>query len=404
MLQEAIALAVAGGGLGQMSREGTKRAPRKRLALVVLWAAIAVAALTGANAVLASTSLHASQIDADSTTYTQECKGDENLPDGSVLWHFVLVGTTAVNSGELTATFQNAGTVGPQVYDKKSGGVLHWNVITSSDDILKGAVTTADGKILNLSHVCRGGTTPPPDKHRLTVVKYYDANANGVKNAGEQSLEGWRISIGGPGFSGDTYTTFDELVDDGLYGVSEWDPIQTNWVHTTPTSVNATVGPDDAYVEFGNYCTSPSGGLTIGFWSNKNGQKLETASDLAFLSGLNLRNANGSDFNPTTTAQLSTWLLAATAKNMANMLSAQLAGMELNVRNALVDPNAFVLGFGGTVQQLMDAANASLGANSNTTTAGAARTSQEQLKIYLDALNNGGDVVPATPCAFGFAS
>jgi hypothetical protein len=67
-----------------------------------------------------------------------------------------LVQTTAVNSGELTATFQNAGTI-TVTYSKQSGGVLHWNIITPTDDILLSASTTADGGQLNLSHVCGGG-------------------------------------------------------------------------------------------------------------------------------------------------------------------------------------------------------------------------------------------------------
>ena len=53
------------------------------------------------------------------------------------------------------------------------------------------------------------------------------------------------------------------------------------------------------------------------------------APELALLAGLNLRNANGTDFNPTTYAAFRTWILAATATNMAYMLSAQLSAMDL---------------------------------------------------------------------------
>ena len=76
-----------------------------------------------------------------------------------MLWHFVLVQTTDVNSGELTAEFQNAGTIGPITYYKASGGVLHWNIVTPTDDVLLSASTTADSAKengLNLSHVCSG--------------------------------------------------------------------------------------------------------------------------------------------------------------------------------------------------------------------------------------------------------
>ena len=57
---------------------------------------------------------------------------------------------------------------------------------------------------------------------------------------------------------------------------------------------------------------------------------------------LNLRNANGSHFNPTTYAQFKTWILNATATNMAYMLSAQLAAMKLNVLNGFVDGAAVI--------------------------------------------------------------
>ena len=54
------------------------------------------------------------------------------------------------------------------------------------------------------------------------------------------------------------------------------------------------------------------------------------------LRNLNLRNADGSNFDPTTPAQVKTWLSKATATNMAYMLSAQLAAMALNVNNGKV--------------------------------------------------------------------
>ena len=56
---------------------------------------------------------------------------------------------------------------------------------------------------------------------------------------------------------------------------------------------------------FGNYCLSPSGGLTLGFWSNKNGNKLLTGNAngtgttllpavVTLLNSCQLVNANGS--------------------------------------------------------------------------------------------------------------
>ena len=55
------------------------------------------------------------------------------------------------------------------------------------------------------------------------------------------------------------------------------------------------------------------------------------------LSALNLRNADGTPFDPANGQQLKSWLLKATGTNMAYMLSAQLAAMALNVHNGLVN-------------------------------------------------------------------
>jgi hypothetical protein len=107
------------------------------------------------------TSLHQSQVGANSDTFSQECDGSENLQSGQVLWHFVLTQTNCDaydpnNLPTLTANFSSAGeqTVSGS---KCVGGVLHWNIITNGSDTLLAACTPAIGKLLNLSHVCGGG-------------------------------------------------------------------------------------------------------------------------------------------------------------------------------------------------------------------------------------------------------
>ncbi len=50
-----------------------------------------------------------------------------------------------------------------------------------------------------------------------------------------------------------------------------------------------------------------------------------------------LRNADGTDFEPYTYAQLRTWMMGANAKNMTYMLSAQLAAMFLSTELGYVD-------------------------------------------------------------------
>jgi len=273
----------------------------------------------------------------------------------------------------------------------------------------------------------------------ISGLKYYDADLSGTFTTGDIPIPGWNIDY----WDG----TSDTLVTDGngefsvtltgdTYNFAEEHPTNTTgapfnlplWFQTGNTSLQTTVSGGDSAalnsfvytithtdegstsgVDFGNVCLGGGGGLTLGFWSNKNGQALEIASDFTLLTSLNLRNANGSprDFTDTLAKNktaLSQWLLAATATNMANMLSAQLAAMELNVAHGKVSgsSNVFVGGtINGfmTVNDLMAEANRVLanpivgttfaGQNGSVTLAASAlRTYQEALKSALDAGNN----------------
>jgi hypothetical protein len=172
--------------------------------------------------------------------------------------------------------------------------------------------------------------------------------------------------------------------------------------------VYVNLNPGRGPVEFGNVCTGAGGGLTLGFWSNKNGQSLETTGDFTLLTSLNLKNANGSDRDftaslATNKSALNSWLLSATATNMAYMLSAQLTAMELNVAHAKVSGTALVYagaapagctvaGLSGTgfitISDLMTDANASLGLHPITVASGTDRSCQEFMKTTLDRGNN----------------
>ena len=264
----------------------------------------------------------------------------------------------------------------------------------------------------------------PPPPVTLCVDKFYDANVNGVKDPGEVSINGWLFHL----FADDNLylireSPFCVVVDPGSYHVIESDPIETNWLHTTAADVYVTL-PPDANLEFGNVCLGAGGGLTLGFWSNRNGQNLETAADFTFLTGLCLRTANGGnqDFNGTLTQNknaLNTWLLNANATNMAYMLSAQLTAMELNVRHTFVNGNALV--YGGdcvksyqqsqqlpgsngfiTINDLMTAAANELCAHGYTPSGSAYRAYQECLKTTLDQANNNINFVQGSPCPFSF--
>jgi hypothetical protein len=255
-----------------------------------------------------------------------------------------------------------------------------------------------------------------PDSGTLEVIKFYDANVNGINDDG-QELTGWEIHI----VDGTEYvrsTPVSIIVAPDVYTVTESTPVEPNWVGTTdnPVIVDLAAGETET-VEFGNVCLGGGGGHTLGFWSNKNGQATLNdppcvanncmASELALLSGLSLRNANGSDFDPGSYSALRTWLLNGTSVNMSYMLSVQLAAMALNVEAGLVDGGAVVYDGDGfvTIASLIAAADAELQADGDTPAGDEPnRSVQEALKNTLDAANNNQNFVQATPCPFSFAS
>lgn len=341
-------------------------------------------------------------------------------PNGTLLGSTATASVSVVN-GEF-ATCYNLMTIAPFADTSNSGG--EYKVWISKDSTFPEADSKTDNFKVKADTCTDCGVGAPPVLH---VRKFYDANANGVYDAGEAKVTGWRVRIQ-DGMDIIRYTPVDQILDADTYTITESTPIQTNWIatgvcvavgnvdpctSTTPTTTTQTLADDtETTVLFGNVCLGAGGGLTLGFWSNKNGQALFGSDDLALMVSLNLRNANGSDFNPADYAAFRTWILSASATNMAYMLSAQLAAMELNVLNGKVSGTSLVyapgatsansLGF-ATISDLMAEANTSLGANGNTVASGATRAYQEALKNALDKANNNLNFVQATPCAFSFA-
>ena len=264
--------------------------------------------------------------------------------------------------------------------------------------------------------LCHGG---------LIVKKFYDANANGVHDASEPRLAGWIMTLESASklYSSTKptdafgYATFGTLVPANDYSLREATPVQSNWVQSSPRDssgnpINPQAGIHvvagvTTQTSFGNYCTKPSGGRTPGYWSNQNGLNTlmdggTLAPEFTLLSNLNLRDATGQNFDPVTYPQFRTWLLGSTATNMAYKLSSHLAAMRLNVEAGFVNGNRIYAPFGGSINQLMTLANNSLLSDPLTPTGDPERAYQEQLKNWLDALNNGAPVVSPTPCAFSF--
>ena len=284
-------------------------------------------------------------------------------------------------------------------YDDTSNPGGEYKVWVSTDSTFPNNLSKTDNFKVEESQL-------PPETAELHVRKFYDANANGIFDGVDQPIPGWKIHIQ------DTidyirYTPVNITLDPDDYIITEFMPIELNWIRITTNPVNITLdNGDDETVTFGNYCLVPSGGLSKGFWTNKNGQALFNSNSIADLADLvtsNLRNAKGLSFDPTTYTQFKTWLGLANATNMAYMLSAQLATMKLNILHDLADPNAFYIPAGKTIGQIVTDANTSLGLYSITLSGIPQRVNQETLKNYLDALNNGASVIPTTPCFFSFA-
>jgi hypothetical protein len=269
-------------------------------------------------------------------------------------------------------------------------------------------VSTFDNNSTKTDNFKLGPASGPLPQGLLTVIKFYDSNATGAFDGTDSEIEGWPVTIT-DGITLERTTPVAVFVDPDIYTVTECTPTETNWMHTTPNPVEDVVVTDGGTtsVEFGNLCVGGGGGLTLGFWSNKNGRALFGDDDLALMVSLNLRNADGTNFDPASYTDFRSWLLSAKATNMAYMLSAQLAAMELNVLNGKVNGDSLIyapgttsanpLGF-ATVNAVMAEADAELGLHGLTLSGSPYREYQEALKDALDKANNNITFVQPTPC------
>jgi hypothetical protein len=243
----------------------------------------------------------------------------------------------------------------------------------------------------------------------ISGAKFYDANVNGVWDSDddEPPIEGWKVHLTGTNILGDTiedcaFTDADgKFVFKGLlpgnYTVEEVFP-SGMWVNTTDTSFSHELREGENYVgpDFGNVCLMQgTGGKTLGFWSNKNGQTLITPSDVTALNTLNLSRPIGWMYPPfdtslsTARTQIKNYLLNATAADMRWMLSAQLIATKLNVLHGFltgstivyVGPSTYVPSGFISIDKIMENANTAL-------LNGTPRAEQEYWKNLLDGLNN----------------
>jgi hypothetical protein len=239
------------------------------------------------------------------------------------------------------------------------------------------------------------------------ALDWVDADSDDAWDAGEG--ERWTKTDSTGAYS------FDNLLADTTYHVRE--VLEDGWINTlgnpdvSPWNVDlGTADVDD--VDFGNVQLGAGGGRTLGFWSNKNGMNTmfdggSAVPELTMLNSLSLRDGSGNVVSfslagngSTGYTQFRTWLLNATATNMAYMLSAQLAAMKLNVEAGFVDANAYIyVGTGsgipgvnpyGFIQlsSIIAMAEAELASHGLTKSGSPFRGFQESLKNALDRANN----------------
>jgi hypothetical protein len=327
-------------------------------------------------------------------------------PDGTPLGSSLSANAT-VASGEFVSCYRlvdllvKASDASPGYDDTTNGGGEYKLWVSMTADFDNNVSKTDNFKVL-----------ASDDQGHLVIQKFYDANADGLQNNGETQITGWQVTVvDAPHAWVDSigYTPADIVDEPGSFTVTESDAVQQNWNHTTPLTVIASiVANETTTVTFGNLCLGSGGGLTLGFWSNKNGAR---SYNNAIAVNQNLVRADGSSFDPTNHASFNKWILSASATNMAYMLSAQAAAMAQNVASYNVSASALLyapgtgsasaLGY-ATVGALLNEADALLAANSYTVGSGPDRTAQEAVKTALDRANNNLNFVQSQPCAFSF--
>ena len=158
---------------------------------------------------------------------------------------------------------------------------------------------------------------------------FLDENANDMLDQGEIST------------TTDSAGNYRFEVEAGTYTVRE--VLQSGWVQTTENP-NPVTGAEGETIEGGDFGNSR---LAIGgtarpfaFWASKGGKKLFKRAlkkaSIEYFRSLNLRNADGTDFDPKSKGKLRKWLRDATSTNMSYMLSAQVVVMALNIQSGLI--------------------------------------------------------------------
>lgn len=318
----------------------------------------------------------------------------------------------------------HTGTTGTDTTDAAGEATFTYPGTAAGTDTIQARFTDSEDVVQRSNIVEKVWEAAPVTDETLSGTKYYDTNANGQRDAGEEGIGGWPVDLGGD-TAAQTLTAADGTysfdVDAGAFSVAErqaaapWG--QTgNIVDQSTGTGDVTLNADKTYsvslddgeaagdLSFGNLCIGGVGAKTRGFWQNKNGQSAFMGTDagagaLAMLNALNLKDGNGGDADFTSYAQFRDWIRRATAKNSAYMLSAQLAAMALNEHAGYIEGSDMIqavgagsantLGF-ASVDDIIAEADAALAASTPD------HAYQLVLSGIIDAANNDGTFVERT--------
>jgi len=286
----------------------------------------------------------------------------------------------------------------------------------TNDVVANGELWKLDSISITIYYTLTGGS--------ISGAKFYDIDTDGEWDEGEPAIEGFKIELyDAENELLDTQLTdedgeylFDEL-DPGTYMVKEVMPLGETWINTTDDSITIEdLSGSSEDNNFGNVCIGCDGGASGKGWWTNNGAD-DGADDLPALCLLNLRDGDGYDFDPTEygikvqgqfpEGTFAHWLQEADAVNMAYMLSAQFAAMELDVLNGFVNDEDLVYAPGidsanasgfASIGDLMSEANTELGVHGQALDGDDWRDYQEALKDALDAANNNVNFVCTEPC------
>lgn len=248
----------------------------------------------------------------------------------------------------------------------------------------------------------KGRVVPP----KVTFLKFYDANANGVQDSGEVTLPGWEFTVTDPlgtvtvVFTGADGTYTIDPADEGAYLICESLPVETGWAATTPICQSVTVANGQVgSASFGNVYYAPfSGGLTIGYWKTHSslgpaGPRDDTYNQLPIVLGIASNGINAPEVNVTTEA-IAVDVLTTAGEGCSGDCLVQLKAQELGSKLNCLKFAGFcdaTLGLGGpSVQSVLDAADQLLDDVATGALSGedAIKAIAEPLKSQLDSANN----------------